>query len=345
MAAGWIALIGALAGAASSASESKKKEDRAKDTVAGVKDLSDGDWNGYSAADIFGSKTQPALFENGQYNPIDYTGVQGDTIRGNTTNLPDIVGLTSGINQALRDDSALRIEQFAPGFGGNLRTMTDAAKSLLGGRLPYSDVLDIVSGRQEFGNTIGTAGTFTNATLKDLGISQLQAVQTGSEMMSRITNLVESIDPVGQRSRPQDWTLSPSQTVPLRQQDNQFAASFDQMERILAQQSEQNANVLNSAPDPAARGTFSADFTARTGTPLESSALSSINWGSLIQDMYSGYRYSQQNQGGSTYSSGGGQAAQRYNPDSEWSWNTTTQYPPDGWESPNYNPSEAPYSY
>ena len=345
MAAGWIALIGALAGAASSASEASSKNKQARNVVAGVNDLADGDWNGYSAADIFGSKVQPALFESGQYNPIDYTGVQGDTVRGNTSNLPDIVGLTTGINQALRDDSALRIERFAPGFGGNLRTMSDAAKSLLGGRLPYSDVLDIVSGRQEFGNTIGTAGTFTNATLKDLGVSQLQAIQTGSEMMSRITNLVESVDPVGQRSRPQDWTLSPSQTVPLRQQDNQFSASFDQMERILAQQSEQNANVLNAAPDPAARGTFSADFTARTGSPLETSALTAVDWGGLIKDMYSGYRYAQQNQGSNPYSNGGGQAAQRYNPDSEWSWNTTSDYPPEGWESPSYNPSEAPYSY
>jgi hypothetical protein len=292
-----------------------------------------GDWNGYNASDIFGSKVQPALFQNAPYNPIDYGDVQGKTVGDNRKNLPDILGLTSDINNALRADSAFRIEQFAPGFGDNLRTMTNSAKALLGGRLPYSDVMDIVSNRQELGNTMGTAGTFTNATLKDLGISQLQAQQTGSEMMSRIGNLVESVDPIGQRSRPQDWTLSPSQTVPLKQQDTQFGASYDQMERILAQQSEQNANVLNAAPDPSGRGLFGAQFSMKTGTPLGgsgSTGAGSFDWGGLISGIYGAYRSSQS--GGANPYSAGEQPAQRYNPDSQWS-NT----PAEGWESPNYD--------
>lgn len=302
-------------------------------------DVRRGDWNGYNASDIFGSKVQPAEFRNAPYNPIDYGDVQGKTVADNRANLPDILGLTSDINNALRADSGFRIEQFAPGFGDNLRTMTNSAKALLGGRLPYSDVMDIVSNRQQLGNTLGTAGTYTNATLKDLGLSQLQAQQTGSEMMSRITNLVEAVDPIGQRSRPQDWTLTPQQTVPLKQADTQFGASYDQMERILAQQSEQNANVLNAAPDPSGRGLFGAQFTMKTGTPLGGAgggAAGSFDWGSLVSGIYGAYRNSQQ--GASNPYSAGGQAQDRYVPDSDWSNSYGAQVPQDGYTGPNYDP-------
>jgi hypothetical protein len=196
--------------------------------------------------------------------------------------------------------------------------MSSSSKALLGGQLPYSDVLDIVGNRQELGNTLGTAGTYTGATLKDLGLSRLQAQQTGSEMMSRIGNLVESIDPISQRSRPQDWTLAPQQTVPLAQQDAQFGASFGQMERILAQQSEQNANVLNAAADPAARGIFGAEFALKTGTPIGGAAAGGTDWGALIGGLYQAYQGYQkgQNQAGGAYGGSAATGQQRYNPDS-----------------------------
>lgn len=277
-----------------------------------------GDFNGYNASDIFGSKVQPALFQNAPYTPIDYGQVQAKTIADNQQNLPAATALTGQINDALRADSALRIGKWAPGFTDNLRSMSSSAKALLGGQLPYQDVLDIVSNRQELGNQLGTAGTYTGATLKDLGLSQLSALQTGSEMMSRIGNLVESIDPIAQRSRPQDWTLSPQQTVPLKQQDTQFGASYDQMERILAQQSAQNANVLNAAPDPAGRGLFGAEYTLKTGTPLGgASGSGGMDWGSLVSGLYQAYQGYQKGQNGA----GGGYAAtqqsgDRFNPDS-----------------------------
>ncbi len=273
-------------------------------------------WGDYSASDIFGSKVKPALFENAEYQPIDYGQVQGKTIGDNAANLPAIESLVGSINDSLRGDSTLRIEQFAPGFLDNLKILTDSSRALSSGQLPYSDVLDIVSNRQELGNTLGTAGTFGNATLKDLGLSRLSAMQTGSEMMARIANLTESIDPIGQRSRPQDFTLLPSQTVPLKQQDTQFGASYDQMERILAQQSEQNANLLNAAADPAARGIFGAEFAAKTGTPMGggSSAGGGTDWAGLIGSLYGGYRQSQQGGGGyNPYQVAG--SGQRYNPD------------------------------
>lgn len=278
-------------------------------------------WQGFSAADIFGSKVQPALFQNEEYTPIDYGEVQGQTIEDNQRNLPASIALSDAINSALRDDSDSRISRWSPEFTDNLRSMSSSAKSLLGGRLPYEDVLDIVSNRQQLGNTLGTAGTFTGATLKDLGISRLQAMQTGSEMMSRIGNLVESIDPIGQRSRPQDWTLEPKQTVPLKQQDNQFGATFGQMERILAQQSEQNANVLNAAADPAGRGLFGAEFALKTGTPIGGAgAGGGMDWGGLIGGLFKAYQGYQAGQNGA----GGGYASQaqsqRYNPDSYGNW-------------------------
>jgi len=216
---------------------------------------------------IFGSVPEAALFKTKPYVPINYGQVQATTINDNITALPKIDELTSALNASLRADSGLRIENFAPGFQANLKTLTNAAGSLVNGRLPYSDVMDIVANRGELAGSLGTPGTATNATLKDLGLSRLSAMQSGSDMMTRIGNLVEQIDPISQRSRAVDWTLNPSQTVPLAQADAQFGATYDQMERILSQQSEQNANNLAAMADPAAAGMFAANMQLAGGAP------------------------------------------------------------------------------
>lgn len=317
-----IASVVAIAGTAYGAYSTSQNNKRAKAAAAGGGDVS-GLIDDYDASAVFGTKPKAAEFVNKAYNPVDYGEVQNKTINDNLGSLPDILKLITQINSINRADSALRVETFAPGFGQNLRTMTDSARALVGGQLPYQDVLDIVSDRQELGNTLGTAGTYGAATLKDFGLSRLQAMQTGAEMMSRIGNLIESIDPVASRSRAQDFTLSPTQTVPLAQADAQFGASYDQMERILKQQSEQNKYLLEAAPDPAERGMFGAEFAARTGQPVDAAGggggwASSVNWGQLASQIYGAYRSTQTGSGGTTQQAPA--TTERYNPDSNWGY-------------------------
>jgi len=242
---------------------SSKQNAAAEDAASAQRSMLDG----ADGRAIFGSVPEAAMFETKPYVPINYGQVQLNTVNDNLTALPKINDLTAQLNQSLRADSGLRIEQFAPGFQANLKTLTNAAGSLVNGQLPYSDVMDIVANRGELAGSLGTPGTATNATLKDLGLSRLSAMQSGADMMTRIGNLVEQIDPISQRSRAVDWTLNPSQTVPLAQADAQFGASYDQMERSLVQQSEQNANNLAAMADPAAAGMFGAQMQLAGGAP------------------------------------------------------------------------------
>ena len=264
----WVAIgVGVSAiGTGYSIYSSNKQSNAAEDAQARQQSMLDG----ADGRAIFGSVPEAALFETKPYVPINYGQVQATTINDNITALPKIDELTSALNASLRADSGLRIENFAPGFQANLKTLTNAAGSLVNGRLPYSDVMDIVANRGELAGSLGTPGTATNATLKDLGLSRLSAMQSGADMMTRIGNLVEQIDPISQRSRAVDWTLNPSQTVPLAQADAQFGATYDQMERSLSQQSEQNANNLAAMADPAAAGMFAANMQLAGGAPYGS---------------------------------------------------------------------------
>ncbi len=264
----WVAIgVGVSAiGTGYSIYSSNQQSNAAEDAQARQQSMLDG----ADGRAIFGSVPEAALFETKPYVPINYGQVQATTINDNITALPKIDELTSALNASLRADSGLRIENFAPGFQANLKTLTNAAGSLVNGRLPYSDVMDIVANRGELAGSLGTPGTATNATLKDLGLSRLSAMQSGADMMTRIGNLVEQIDPISQRSRAVDWTLNPSQTVPLAQADAQFGATYDQMERSLSQQSEQNANNLAAMADPAAAGMFAANMQLAGGAPYGS---------------------------------------------------------------------------
>lgn len=205
---------------------------------------------------IFGSVPEAATFNPVKYTPTDYGAVQLDTIQDNLGAQVPIADLLNVINAETTRQGMGRIESLSPGFMEGVSSMQDTAGSLLSGQLPFTDVLDIVGDGQNARGSLGTFGTHTSATLRDLGLSQLGAMQTGTEFMARIANLAEQVDPVGRHGTPMDFSLQPSQTVPLAQQDNQFAATFALQNEIARYDAEQNANNLDAAADPAAANLF-----------------------------------------------------------------------------------------
>lgn len=210
--------------------------------------------------DIFGSIPEAVPYEMVSYTPVDYGQVQMDTIHQQNTAFPDINALTNRINAALRQGAATRINGWSPGFTKNLARMGNTAGSLLQGRLPYEDVLGIVNDRQSLSNTLGTPGGSTNATLKDLGLSRMDAIDQGSTMMGRIASLSETIDPIARHSRPQDWMYTPSQSIPWKIQEQQFATQLEAEQAMYAHQTEQNAAVLAAMGDPSAMNQFGAQY-------------------------------------------------------------------------------------
>lgn len=192
-------------------------------------------------SDAAGSAQAGSVPKAALYEPVDFTKMQGDTVQGNLDNMGSIRTLNSQTNQIISNQDMQRIMRFVPGFKSMMAGEASNAGSLIKGNLPYDDVLGIVGNQNELGNTIGVPGTSAPATLKDLGISRLSAMQTGQGMLSGMIGQAEQVSPEARYSRPQDYYLYPSQTIP-----------WEIEQRQLEQQSQQNANNLAAAPNPTA---------------------------------------------------------------------------------------------
>lgn len=269
-----LSIGGGLIGSSAQASAQRAQAKRQQDVLNA---LNNGEFG--SLRDVFGTVPGAASYEPVSYTPVDYGQVQLDTIAGNKAAMPSITDLNSMINDAVMKSDQLRIETLAPGFGRSLTNLASAANDLTAGRLPMSDVLKVVNDRQSLSDTLGTPGTSTSATLKDLGLTQLGAIQQGADMMGKITALAESINPVSSISTPQQFMLYPAQTVPWKIGENEFASQFQSEQNQLLQQSEQNANNLAAMPNPQAAGLFGANFMAAMGAPMQTSPFSGLGTG------------------------------------------------------------------
>jgi hypothetical protein len=109
------------------------------------------------------------------------------------------------------------------------------AGNLMNGQLPYDDVLNAVSNRAALTNSLGIGGTAQPATLKDLGIGQLDAMKTGGSMMQQMVGMAETISPIGRYMTPQMMMLTPLDRIKMSMEQNQ-----------LIQQSDQNKNNLEA---------------------------------------------------------------------------------------------------
>lgn len=223
----YVALAGVVvsAGTAAYGAYQKNKEQKAAQGAVA---------NGGAA---FGSVPKPALYE-----PVNFDEAQRASIMGNDNNLTAINDLVYNSNKYLDADAMTRANRFVPGYKTAMRTYGAAGNDLLNGRLPFGDVSKIVSDRTDLTNALGTpgAGGF-NGTLKDLGVSQLDAIKTGGSILKDMVGIAETVNPVNRRSRPQDMFVTPSERIPWELQQHQ-----------LEQQSQQNANNLAAAGDPAA---------------------------------------------------------------------------------------------
>lgn len=179
--------------------------------------------------------------EAAEYRPVNFKQTQLDTITDNRLALPDIGRLVSGANNIITRDALTRADKLIPSYRASMDAYGRAGNELLNGRLPFEDVLGIVSDRNELANALGTPGAAGNATLKDLGISRLGAIQSGGGILKDMVGIAETISPINRYMKPQDMMLDPATRIGMEMQQNQ-----------LIQQSDQNRNNLEAAGDPAA---------------------------------------------------------------------------------------------
>ena len=188
-----------------------------------------------NTGDVAGRKVQPA-----QYDPISIRESQQTAIGSNSSNLADILGLVGQTNQATIQNDLQRVNQLFPDFQQTLGNLSSSAASLSAGQLPFDRIQDIVSGRQTSAGNLGIPGGAGPASLRDLGLSSLDATNQGQSLFQSILQAADQfVSPVSRQTAAPQFFVSPQESTNLDLQQAQ-----------LGQQSEQNFNNLKAQPDP-----------------------------------------------------------------------------------------------
>lgn len=207
---------------------------------------------------VFGEKID---FRPVEYNALfrtdpGYANVAGDTIAGNQRNLPANLQLMRDTNQAITKDAKDRINTDYPDFAAQFSQQSRNTGNLLRGDLPMEDQRALTAQRTEQ-ISLGGGGASQGQVAADLGLSRLQAMQSGAANLTNNVNLWNSIDPISRRVNPQSLFVDVGAAVSAAVNENQFGATFEALQR----DAEINYGML---PDPQLAGQLNL-MTARTG--------------------------------------------------------------------------------
>lgn len=247
-----IAAAGGIAGGAISASGAKKQQQSAmanqKKAFGSAQGYLDALKSGKEGnlSDIFGSKLDPEAF---LYHPVDITQSQLDTIQGNLTAFPSALELTNKVNPEIWKNDLNRIRTMMPGYDDSRDLFLGSTKRLLAGQLPFQDVEDVVSNRSSLASMLGTPGGSRNATLRDLGLSRMDAMGRGGSMFQQFIQMAEAISPVSSQMRPQQMFFTPQERL-----------QADILQRSLEQQGNASAAMAEAMPDPAQNALANANI-------------------------------------------------------------------------------------
>lgn len=228
----WAALAGSAInaiGSGISASSQRKSQERARAqelaAIDGASALRSslleqalaGDFNGFSAEDIFGTNPQP-------------TDVQESTLRaveGSLANFGRINDLTQVVNDQISQDAFNRAAAFDPNFQSNISELSDQARSLIRGEIPQ-DVFDFtVRDRAGRTNQISIPGTAGPATARDLGLTSLDLQQRGASIFQTINSIRDQVDPLSRRLSQTQFLTDPATQINVDTANAQLAALPD----------------------------------------------------------------------------------------------------------------------
>jgi|GEM_PF-4627027 len=269
--------ISAYGQSASQKSAAKAKQaayDRARQTIQGYSSKGS-DW----LAAAFGDSLNPEEF---LYKPVDLTASQLRTIRGNQKAAPEAIDLTKTVNPAIWENDTSRIRSLMPQFDAARDSYMGTTRRLQEGVLPFSDVMDITAKSSSAAAASGTPGGSRNATLRDLGLSRLDAMQQGNSMFANFVQVAQQISPVEHQMRPQQMFFTP-----------QERAQLDIEQAALEQQGRASAELARAMPDPAqaalANATIGIDMASLGGSYSPSSGAGGAALGQGIQTAAQGY--------------------------------------------------------
>jgi len=252
VAAAAIGAAGAIGGAAISANSANKQSkaamaareaayNRARDYVSGLAGMGS-EW----LANAFGDKLNPEAF---LYHKVDLTQSQLDTIKGNLKAVKPATKLANRVNEGIWNNDLNRIRTLMPQFDKSRDSYIGTTRMLQEGKLPFSDVMDITSATSSSAASSGIPGGSRNATLKDLGLARLDAMEKGNSMFAQFMQVAQQISPVEHQMRPQQMMFTP-----------QERASMDIEQAALEQQGMASAEMARAMPDPAQNALVNAQM-------------------------------------------------------------------------------------
>lgn len=216
------------------------------------------------AAGIYGHKVNvPPL------NAPDPQAVQTKTIAGNIAALPGAENLASEVNRFSTDQIAKMLGAVLPGYQSLFAKAGTNVADLLAGKLP-TDVVNRVSdfsNARSFGS--GTQGSAfgENLTLRDLGLTSLQAEQMGLSEFGNLLGMAESVTP-------QPFNFATAFLSPAQQVQNAYLQEQIQFGRDLA------AARADAAPDPSV--VAMAQGAGKTGDDIASLAAGGFGAGGMV---------------------------------------------------------------
>lgn len=188
-----------------------------------------------AAAGAFGSKPKvPEL------TPISATAEQQATAQGNLQVLPEATKLASQVDQFKSDEIAKMLGAVLPGYQAMLAKGASNAAALMSGQLPSDvtrSVTDAANARAVAGGFGGESGLAHNLTLRDLGLTSLEAENMGLSQFTSLLSSAKSVTPM-----PFDFTtafLTPGQRMAFDAQQQEAAFRRNWLDAQVA-----------SAPDP-----------------------------------------------------------------------------------------------
>jgi len=174
-----------------------------------------------------------------EYVPVHFGQEQLKTIQQNIRNLTAANNLSDWTNQYITQNDLNRARKTIPGYGAMMQQLGADAAPLLRGELPYDDVLGIVGNRTGQVGGINIPGTAGPATARDLGLSRLDAINTGSGLLQSMVRNAQNISPVERQQTPNQSFISPIDRIRLAMSQNETI-----------QQSDQNRNNIEASVSP-----------------------------------------------------------------------------------------------
>ncbi len=241
-------LLGGLLGAAGSYMGSKQQskamlkmqKEQYKQLNSAAKGLEEGfqsviDDIMANPAGYAGTRVKAALYQN-----VSLDDSLRASIAANLNNFKGASGLASRVNEHTLANDMARFRAFFPKGFDTMGALSNQANSLSMGQLPQDVINSILSNSAGRGAGFGVPGGNSPASLKDLGLASLDAVDRGASLFQQIIGAAESISPISRQMTAANYQFDP-----------RTALQADMSQALLQQQSQQNYNNLAATPDPA----------------------------------------------------------------------------------------------